>query len=574
MPILEFNSRGYYAIMTPRYKANMLALLKIRNLALVDELAWEPGRGFLAITGETGAGKSVIMGGISLALGERADKGMIRSGETQCSIEALFQLADSSSIDRLLSEAGVPCCEEGELVIRRVITLSGNRQFINNTPVTLQLLRRLGAQLVDRHHPEAHRSLASPERQLDLLDSYAENAKERAAYDEAYRAWTVARRQLREARKNETTNERELDFLRHQIEEIESAGFTAEETDGLEERWQRARNAGKLRDTALPMLQIIDGDEESLLSRLRQLVRHSRELERLDAATTTWISPLTNIIDELDEILNQLQHYADNLCADPEELAALEERINKLDTLKRKYGSDWESISAHLEACRAKLQAVDHREELLEQLSRQEQQAREKAEQAGARLTAARVAAAPRLESDFLIHASQLGFRQSHFRAQLRAHEGLSPQGAESTEFLFGPNPGEPLKPLRSIASSGELARVMLALKSALAKQDDTPLLIFDEIDANVGGSIARAVGLKMRELGREHQVIAITHFPQVAALADHHYLITKTLNQGRTVSHLKEVSRETRVSELVRMLGSQGAAAEAHARDLLAPHP
>ncbi len=548
----------------------MLTLLKIRHLALVDELVWEPEAGFLGITGETGAGKSVIMGGISLALGERADKGLIRSGESQCSIEAMFQLTHTDAVNAELESAGVPPCEDGTLLIRRVITPTGNRQFINNSPVTQNLLRQIGAGLVDMHHPEAHRSLTSQERQLCLLDAFAESQPQLAAYQSAYRSWLDARAAHRELLESEMANERELDFLRHQVEEIEQAAFTAEEVAGLEERWQRARNAGRLHDTALPMAQMVDGEEDSLLSRLHQLVRYGRDLERLDAATQRHIAPLEGVIEELENLSDYLQSYVRTLEADPEALAELEARVSRLDTLKRKYGADFESITEHLEACRAKLNDIDNREERLQELADAEQAALARVTEAGRALSAARRKAAPRLEQDFLTHAAQLGFRQSLFEVRLAPADAPAPQGLETAEFLFGPNPGEPLKALRLIASSGELARVMLALKSALAKQDDTPLLIFDEIAANVGGEIARAVGMKMRELGREHQVIAITHFPQVAALADHHYLISKGLCNGRTVSQLSEVAGDDRVAELVRMLGSGGESAVAHAKDLL----
>ena len=549
----------------------MLSLLKIRNLALVDELTWEPHAGFLGITGETGAGKSVIMGGISLALGERADKSLIRSGESQCCIEAMFQLGNASALNEQLEESGVPPCEDGLLIIRRVITPTGNRQFINSSPVILQLLKRIGAGLVDMHHPEEHRSLTSQERQLCLLDAFAENAPALADYHAAYRAWLDARHAYRTLQESEMANERELDFLRHQVEEIEAAAFTAEEVEGLEARWQRARNANRLRDTALPMLHMVDGDETSLLSTLHQLVRSGRDLERLDATTAPWLESLAGIIDSAEELAANLQDYAETLECDPAELAELENRIALLDNLKRKYGADFESITEHLETCRAKLDSIGNREQRLEELQAEEERCRNAVQQAGAVLSATRAAAAPRLEEDFLTHARHLGFRQSLFTAQLTPLPEPGPQGMEEVDFLFGPNPGEPQKALRLIASSGELARVMLALKSALARQDDTPLLIFDEIDANVGGEIARAVGMKMRELGRDHQVIAITHFPQVAALADHHYLISKGQTaEGRTVSRLEEVGGDTRICELVRMLGASGPTAEAHARELL----
>ena len=351
----------------------MLTLLKIRNLALVDELVWEPQPGFLGITGETGAGKSVIMGGIALVMGERADKSMIRSGETQCSIEAVFHLAQTDEINAKLEAAGANPCEEGELLVRRVITPTGNRQFINNSPVTLHLLREVAGGLVDMHHPEAHRSLTSQQRQLCLLDAYAEDQEELEAYQSAYRLWTAARQAHRDLLESEMANERELDFLRHQVEEIEEAAFTAEEVAGLEERWQRARNASRLRDTALPMAQMVDGDDNSLLSELRRLVRSGRELERLDASATSWLAPLEGMIEELESVGESLQSYVDGLCSDPAEFAALEARIALLDSLRRKYGQDWESIEAHLADCRRRLDEADNREERLQELAEREQ---------------------------------------------------------------------------------------------------------------------------------------------------------------------------------------------------------
>ena len=547
----------------------MLALLKIRNLALVDELCWEPCSGFLGITGETGAGKSVIMGGIALALGERADKSLIRSGETQCSIEAAFRLPAAAELNSRLEEAGVPPCEDGELLIRRTVTPTGNRQFINNTPVTLALLKSIGSGLVDMHQPDSHRSLTSQERQMVLLDAFAEDAALLTRYRAAYRAMLDARAAYRELQESEMANAREIDFLQHQVEEIEAANFTAEEVEGLETRWQRARNAGRLRDAAVPMAQALDGDEDALLPRLHRIIRGAHDLERLDAAAAEWLSPLDNALEVLNDVAASLRDYADSLDADPAETAALEERVAALDTLKRKYGADFSAILEHLQQCRGKLDSIANREERLAELEAAQRAAEQAVQEAGKALSAARRKAAPRLEKDFLAHAAQLGFRQSLFTVQLTDAEP-GPQGMDEIELLFGPNPGEPVKPLRLIASGGELARVMLALKSALARQDDTPLLIFDEIDANVGGEIARAVGMKMRELGRDHQVIAITHFPQVAALADHHYLISKATEGGRTTSRLQEVRDDARVAELVRMLGSHGKEAEAHARTLL----
>ncbi len=548
----------------------MLALLRIRNLALVDDLVWEPQSGFLSITGETGAGKSVIMGGIGLALGDRADKGIIRTGAEQCSLEAVFSLPDATAMNRRLEEAGVPSCEQGELLIRRVITPTSNRQFINNTAVTLSLMRRVCGGLVDMHRPDSPRSLTSRERQLALLDAFAGAAERISAYEHAYRAWLQARRARAELEQSEAADERELDFLHHQISEIEDAGFSAQEIATLEERWQRARNATRLQEAVVPILALLDADEQSVLPRLRMAVRRAHELERLDAACADWLHPLEDTVEILDELCGRAQGYSEALNADPSAIAQLEERVALLDTLRRKYGADYEAITAHLEACREKLHTLENREGHLAELRKAEEDAYAELLEAAETLSAVRKQAAPRLAESFLLHAAHLGFRQAHFNVLLESLPEPGPHGAEDVEYLFGPNPGEPLKPLRQIASGGELARVLLALKSALAKQDDTPLLIFDEIDANVGGEVARAVGMKMRELGRDHQVIAITHFPQVASLAEHHYLISKELSDGRSFSRLREVTGPARIAEITRMLGASGPTAEAHAKELL----
>lgn len=547
----------------------MLALLKIANLALVEKLVWEPQGGFLAITGETGAGKSVVMGAIELALGERGDKGMIRSGAEQCTVEAVFRLARSEAVDRLLDEAGLPPCEDGELFVRRVMSANGNRQFINASPAPLRVLKEVGRHLVDMHHPDEHRSLTSQERQLELLDAFAENTAERETYRRAWSAWSTAKQALEDAASSEHASERERDFLRHQIGEIEEAGFTAAEVAELERGWQRAHNAARLRDGVLPLMQLLADDETGVLEQVSRLLRGLRDLERFDESAAGWAEPLENAFGELDDLKQTLERYLDSLDGDPETLARLTERINLLDALKRKYGGDFAAIESHLEACRQRLDAIEHRDERLAELEQTAAEARAEAESAAAVLAATRRKAAPRLAREVLTHARELGFRQAAFDVSIEPTT-LGPQGSETAEFLFGPNPGEPMKALRLIASSGEMARVMLAMKSALAVQDDTPLLIFDEIDANVGGEVARAVGMKMRELGRAHQVISITHFPQVAALAGSHYLIEKIVSQGRTLSTLRPVSGSERVDELVRMLGGGGANTRAHAEELI----
>lgn len=549
----------------------MLTFLSIRNLALVDQLLWEPQDGFICITGETGAGKSVLISAIGLALGERADKTLIRSGEQTCTVEAVFNLPAQSDIHQMLDSHGVPPCEEGTLMIRRSISASVNRQFINDSPCTLSLLREIGAHLVDLHGPNDHRSLVSRERQLSLLDSFGEHQQLLNEYTGAWQIWHDVRKSYNELLQSEAATEREIDLLRHQIDEIAAADFTVEEVATLEERWQRSRNGARLIESAGRMLSILQGDAESSLSaRLHELIRCAHDLGRLDPSADAWLTPLAGMEVELGEVEHSLEGYIRDVDSDPAELAELEQRINSLESLKRKYGPGIEDILLRYEEALKRLDRIENRSERLDELETTMNSLKKHVEQTGMRLGKARKKAAPLLAAEIVAHSRELGFLQSSFDVVVAHLEEPTPTGYEEIEFLFGPNPGEPSKPLRLIASSGELSRIMLAIKSALADKDSTPLLVFDEIDSNVGGEIARSVGKKMLELGTKHQVISITHFPQVASLASHHYLVEKGLVRDRSISRLREVAGDERIDELVRMLGGGGDEARAHARTLL----
>ncbi len=548
----------------------MLTFLKIQNLALVDQLLWEPGRGFSCITGETGAGKSVLIGAIRLVLGERSDKSLIRTGEQSCTVEALFTLPPDSPVHAMLEQCGLPACEDGVLTVRRILSQSSSRQFINDSPSTTSLLKEIGEQLVDMHGPNDNRSLTSRERQLTLLDAYGEHLDALNTYEATWQEWQQAIRDYQELSRAEEATELEIELLRHHVQEIEEAAFTAEEVETLEERWQRARNASKLRDASARMAGLLSGGEASLLTQFHELTKAGHELERLDPSAESWLSSLNLIDVEIRELEANLDDYTGNLSSDPAEMLALEERIGLLENLKRKFGHSFDDIAAHLEQSLARLDRIEHRTERLEALRNTVNELKKQAERDALKLRLARKKAAPRLAADIARNLRELGFRQAVVQIELPERAEPGPHGSEDAEFLFGPNPGEPAKPLRVIASSGELARIMLAIKSALADRDSTPLLVFDEIDSNVGGEIARAVGLKMRELGKKHQVISITHFPQVAGLAAHHFLVEKDVVKNRTISRLREVADDERVSELVRMLGGGGDVARAHAETLL----
>lgn len=547
----------------------MLTLLNIRNLALVDHLVWELGPGLVGVTGETGAGKSVIVGALKLVLGERADKSLIRTGEDSCTVEAVFELANPASILPILEDGGIPPSEDDQLIIRRVIGQSANRQFVNDSPVTLAFLKRLGERLVDLHGPHDHQSLFSQDRQLAMLDAYANSHELVSHYRTHYRQWREAQAALDALQRAEAASDQEIALLQHQIDEINAAAIQPDADQDLPERWRRASNANRLAETVAVATEAING-EDGILDRLGEVQRLVRELERLDPTVTERTSSLATAIVELHEFEESLLDYAEELDLDPTGMAALEERVNRIESLKRKYGPSLEDVLARRDAAVARLDAIENRSERLSELSEQVAAARHALDAAARDLSALRRKMAPRLAEEIASQLHDLGFRQAVFEAPLSPLNEPGPHGHESLDFLFGPNPGEPPLPLRQIASSGEISRVMLAVKSALADQDDTPLMVFDEIDANVGGEIARAVGRKMATLGTRHQVVAITHFPQVAATASLHFVVEKEVSGGRTRSRLYPVQGETRVQELVRMLGGGGEQARAMALSLL----
>ncbi len=548
----------------------MLTLLKIRNLALVDELVWELGPGLVGVTGETGAGKSVIVGALKLVLGERADKSLIRTGEDTCTVEAVFDLRDASEINAVLAEGGLDACEDGSLIVRRVIGQSANRQFVNDSPVTLNLLKRLGEHLVDLHGPHDHQSLLSTERQLSMLDAYAGNDAALELYRATWRGWRDKETELADLRQAESASTQELDLLRHQVTEIDAAQLKPEEEDEIADRYRRASNSTRLVELSAAAAAALGADETGVLSSLVEIQRLVRDLEKLDPSIRDRTQGLESAVMELQELERSLADYAEDLDLDPSEATRLEERVNLFETLKRKYGGDLVAVLAQRDRAAARLDAVENRGERLEQLAAEAARLRGETDKTGLALTAKRKKTAPKLAKEIAGQLKDLGFRQSSFELQVVPHKDPGSSGLEGIEFLFGPNPGEPLQPLRQIASSGEISRVMLAVKSALAEQDATPLMVFDEIDANVGGEIARAVGKKMAVLGARHQVVAITHFPQVAALAGRHYVVEKEVAGGRTRSRLFPVTGEGRISELVRMLGGGGESARAMASSLL----
>lgn len=548
----------------------MLTLLRIKNLALVEDLEWSLEPGFVAITGETGAGKSIIIGALQLLLGERADKSLIRTGAEQCTVEAIFAGESLQKLKASLEAAGVEA-GDGELILKRTFAASGgNRQFINGSPTTLAVLKNLGDDLVDLHGPHDHQSLLSPEKQLALLDAFAHANDARHEYRTHFDELQKWQSEFDALNTAETAREQELDLLRHQVSEITAANLSALEEEDIEQRYKLASSSQRLIELASGVSQRLAEAENSILAQLAETQRLLRELEKIDDAVAPFATAHEASVLELSEIAHSLASYAERLDLDPQQLAALEQRVSLFESLKRKYGGSIAEVIAFGERADERMRKIEGRDAELERLTAEIEKVRGRMQKSGDALTKLRAKAAPKLSEKVRGNLRDLGFRQSEFEAKLTALETPRASGLDAVELLFSPNPGEPLKPLRSIASSGEISRLMLAIKSALAAQDAIPLLVFDEIDANVGGEIANAVGAQMRALAEDHQVLCITHLPQVAAAAATHFVVTKEVAQGRTFSELHLVKGKARQEEIARMLGGKSDSALKHAATLL----
>ena len=548
----------------------VLTLLRIKNLALVEDLEWQMAPGFIAVTGETGAGKSIIIGALQLLLGERADKSLIRTGADLCTVEAIFSGDDLQRLNPQLVEAGVEPCES-DLIVKRTLSISGNnRQFINGSPTTLLILKNLGDELVDLHGPHDHQSLLSPDKQLSLLNSFARAQEQLGEYRKQYRQLQALLADHAALDTVETAREEELDLLRHQTNEITTANLDAGEEEEIESRYKLASNSKRLIELASAVANKLAEADDSVLSQLAETQRLLRELEKIDNSIAQFSSAHAAGVVELSEIARSLSNYAEKLDLDPAQLSALEQRVSLFETLKRKYGGSIAEVIAFGERAAERMRKIEGRDAELERLAGEIEIARAHLNRTAKALRKLRVKVAPKLSENIRRNLRDLGFRQSEFEVKLAALDEPRLNGFDSVELLFSPNPGEPLKPLRAIASSGEISRLMLAIKSALAAHDEIPLLVFDEIDTNVGGEIAHAVGAKMQTLGRDHQVICITHLAPVAAAASSHFVVTKEVVSGRTFSNMEEVTAKARREEIGRMLGGKSESALQLAATLL----
>jgi len=553
----------------------MLQTLRIRNLALLEEVALEFESGFTVVTGETGAGKSILLGALGLLAGERADKTIIRQGAAACEVEASLYFPHPAAIDTLLAELDLPPCEEGQLLLKRSLPREkAPRITVNGSLATLAALQRLGERWIDFHGPSEPRRLLKESCQLELLDLFARDEAELAAYHAAYHAW----RELL-AERTRLTGETRLSpeqaaFVEAQLAKLDALDLSEDAVATLERDFSRLNRAQELTRLCGGLETGLAGDD-GVTSRLGTLLREAHQLEQLDPASRPLTERLHAASIELNDLAEELCALAGEFHFDPEQAERVSQSMSAWLDAKRRHGPDVAAVAAARDELRRRLEIQGDLEGTLARLDTRIASAETTARTAARPLRTARTKGAEALARSGVTGIARLGFKKAEFIVRLIPLDDLGPHGDCAVEFLFSPNVGEPPLPLSRIASSGELARVMLALKTVLADLDGVPVLVFDEVDANVGGEIGRVVGEQMAGIARGHQVLCVTHLPQVAGLGDSHLLVEKDQSGERAIVRIAPIhgDRNARVGELARMLGDRHAkSARQHAEELLKP--
>lgn len=572
----------------------MLLELHIRNFAIIEDLTLRFGEGLNVLTGETGAGKSIIVDAVSLLIGGRASGDVIRAGADRAEIEGHFRMGARTSVIAPILEAEGLEGEGDVIILAREVRQNGrNICRVNGRAVTLSLLSEIGQWLVDIHGQGEHMSLLRVREHVELLDRYAGLQQERQEMARLVKALHEVRDELAALRRDERELARRIDLLTYQVEEIAKARLEPGEEEALEAERRRLANAEQIMQLAAEVLQAVEeGAEEqmSALDLLGQAEQALARLARIDPSVEEWRQQMETLSFQLADLSRDIRHYADGLEFNPDRLAEIEERLGLIHDLKRKYGDSIEEILAFAERAQHELDTITHAGERIAELEQEEERLLRQIGELGQRLSEARREAAERLSRAVEQELADLRMERARFGVHLAWED--DPQGAyvgdrrvafdatglDRVEFLISANPGEPLRPLARVASGGETARLMLALKSVLSRADETPTLIFDEIDVGIGGRVGAVVGRKLWGLTRSgargargHQVLCVTHLPQLAAFGDVHFHVSKAIEGERTITHVRQLEGEARIEELSAMLGAATDAGRESARSMLA---
>ena len=570
----------------------MLRLLSVTNFATIDHLELELGPSFNVLTGETGAGKSIIVDAVSLLLGGRADAGMIRSGSRQARVEGIFLLSGdlTQEINSALGDYGLDLGEE-DLILAREVNLDGrNTCRVNGRIVPLRLLSALAEHLVDIHGQNQHLSLLRVREHMDILDKYGGLFDLRSRVAEEVRHLTDVRQELERLTTEEQEHAQRMDFLKYQVDEISDSNLAPGEDDNLSTERDRLSNAEQilaLSDNAYRALYEGSDRQESARDLIGQVAGDLAQLEQLDASLQQEIESADALTHQVDELARSLRSYRDGITYNPERLQEVETRLELIRSLKRKYGSTIEGVLAFAENASAELEKLYHTEERAEELQAREAELTQSVGKLAGDLSRSRQIAAKSLADAIQEEVAGLAIQHAEVVVDIRQTgsddgvpvgvngEGVrklafSGTGVDAVEFLISLNPGERPRPLARVASGGEAARLMLAIKTILSTADRVPILVFDEVDAGIGGRVGSVLGQKLWGLSGEHQVLSVTHLPQIACYADHHARVAKLSYQDRTTTSVEPLSHEERVSELSQMLGSDSGVTRGTALEML----
>ncbi len=554
----------------------MLVELAVENYAVIEQVRVRFHPGLNLLTGETGSGKSIVVDALGLLLGGRASPEMVRTGAARARVSGIFEAAETPSLKKLLEDAGIEM-EDHEILIEREIQSGGkSRAFVGNRPATASLLRNLASHLADIHGQHDQQQLFSPAVQCQMLDAFAGSGDLAAEVSETFRAWKRASSELDELNQGTQEKLRLADLWAFQRKEIEAVAPKPGEDADLENERRVLRNVVRLQELASGAYAMLYDDPGSATAQVGSIVKRLEDLVRIDESAQDILDQLQPASIALAEAARALGHYAGKLEADPARLDEVEARLGALEKLKRKYGASLEQVLAFLDEVRANLTAVENTDDRRSALQKQVAGLARAYESAAKKLSARRIEAAIHLGKRVEQELAALAMEKTRIAIEVKPAE-WSENGADAVTFLIAPNLGEELKPLDKIASGGELSRVALALKTctmpASARKQSTPgTLVFDEVDAGVGGSAAEAVGRRLKRLSAANQVICVTHLPQIAGFADHHYFVEKHSEHGRTVASVEELTPAARTREIGRMLSGERITQEAlrHAEQLL----
>ncbi len=556
----------------------MLTLLTIKNIALIDHLSIEFGEGLNLLTGETGSGKSIIVDSLGALTGERVSVDLIKSGETSAAIEGLFSVPASDRFREILDESGIDAegGDEVELIVRREISAAGkNRVFINGQLVTQGFLKRLGPHLVDIHGQGEQAALYDKETHIRMLDRFAETGGLIASVGDAYRAMTAVRKEIAELEKDESEKLQVMDTLRFQVDEITRAGITQGEDAELEEEKRRLNNVEKLTALAGEAFELLYENSESTSATLDRSARKVEELAEFDPRFADYSDGLSSARAVVEDLAITLRDFRAGLEFSPDRLEELEGRLAEISRLKRKYGGTLETVLDHLRTSEERLSNIESAELRKEELARKYTELREAYVQLAAKLHERRTAAARKFEKQIVDDLRAVALDKARFEVRVDAaddEEQFTSTGYDRVEFYFSANPGEAPRPLAKVASGGEASRLMLILKTAGGSGTQVST-VFDEIDVGIGGRVAEAVGRKLKSLSADQQVLCVTHQPQIASLADRHFLVEKKMAGNRTGVETRELNADEKIEEIARMLAGETVtdAARENAKAMLA---